>query len=108
MSLFLSEQSRGNSRKNQAIYPYELEITSVNQAFLKNGELMVQNFGCSFAWLYFGTHYSLVEASVFIEVIEKRQDLKIVCIEDITYRHGWISAKKLYELAQPMRKNQYG
>ncbi|MBP5626511.1 MAG: glucose-1-phosphate thymidylyltransferase RfbA [Bacteroidales bacterium] len=86
----------------------ELEITSVNQAFLRDGELRVQTFGRGFAWLDTGTHDSLAEASIFVEVIEKRQGLKVACLEDIAYRQGWISAERLRELAQPMLKNQYG
>ena len=86
----------------------ELEITSVNQAFLNDGELRVQVFGRGFAWLDTGTHDSLAEASTFVEVIEKRQGLKIACLEGIAYRNGWISEEKMRELAEPMRKNQYG
>ena len=86
----------------------ELEITTVNQEFLKDGELKVQTFGRGFAWLDTGTHDSLAEASTFVEVIEKRQGLKIACLEGIAYRHGWISEEKMRELAQPMLKNQYG
>lgn len=86
----------------------ELEITSVNQAFLADGELKVQTLGRGFAWLDTGTHDSLSEASTFIEVIEKRQGLKVACLEDIAYRQGWITADKMRELARPMIKNQYG
>lgn len=86
----------------------ELEITSVNQEYLQQGTLKVQTLGRGFAWLDTGTHDSLSEASVFIEVIEKRQGLKIACLEDIAYRKGWISREKMIELAQPMLKNQYG
>lgn len=86
----------------------ELEITSVNQVFLKEGELKVQTLGRGFAWLDTGTHDSLAEASTFVEVIEKRQGLKIACLEGIAYRHGWIDEAKMRELAQPMLKNQYG
>ena len=86
----------------------ELEITTVNQTFLNDGELTVQTFGRGFAWLDTGTHDSLSEASTFIEVIEKRQGLKIACLEGIAYRKGWISTEKMRELAQPMIKNQYG
>ena len=86
----------------------ELEITSVNQSFLESGELKVQLLGRGFAWLDTGTHDSLSEASTFIEVIEKRQGLKIACLEAIAYRNGWISEQKLREVAQPMLKNQYG
>lgn len=86
----------------------ELEITSVNQEFLKDGELKVQTFGRGFAWLDTGTHDSLSEASTFIEVIEKRQGLKIACLEGIAYSRGWITTEKMRELAQPMIKNQYG
>jgi glucose-1-phosphate thymidylyltransferase len=86
----------------------ELEITTVNQHFLGDGELKVQLLGRGFAWLDTGTHDSLSEASTFVEVLEKRQGLKIGCLEAIAYRHGWIDADKLKELAQPMIKNQYG
>ena len=86
----------------------ELEITSVNQKFLEDGELKVSVFGRGFAWLDTGTHDSLSEASTFIEVIEKRQGLKVACLEGIAYRQGWISTEKMRELAQPMIKNQYG
>ena len=86
----------------------ELEITTVNQQFLEDKELKVQTLGRGFAWLDTGTHDSLSEASTFVEVIEKRQGLKIACLEGIAYRKGWITADKLRELAQPMIKNQYG
>ena len=86
----------------------ELEITTVNQEFLNDGELKVQTLGRGFAWLDTGTHDSLSEASTFIEVIEKRQGLKIACLEGIAYRQGWIDSDKMRELAQPMIKNQYG
>ena len=86
----------------------ELEITSVNQAFLNDGELKVQTLGRGFAWLDTGTHDSLAEASIFVEVIEKRTGLKVGCLEDIAYQNGWLTAEKLRELAQPMLKNQYG
>ena len=86
----------------------ELEITTVNQTFLNDGELTVQTLGRGFAWLDTGTHDSLSEASTFVEVIEKRQGLKIACLEGIAYRKGWISTEKMRELAQPMIKNQYG
>lgn len=86
----------------------ELEITSVNQRFLEDGELKVQTLGRGFAWLDTGTHDSLAEASTYIEVLEKRQGLKVACLEGIAYRKGWITADKLRELAQPMLKNQYG
>lgn len=86
----------------------ELEITTVNQQFLNDKELKVQTLGRGFAWLDTGTHDSLSEASTFIEVIEKRQGLKVACLEGIAYRHGWISEGKMRELAQPMLKNQYG
>ena len=86
----------------------ELEITTVNQEFLKDGELKVQTLGRGFAWLDTGTHDSLSEASTFIEVIEKRQGLKVACLEGIAFRRGWITADKMRELAQPMLKNQYG
>lgn len=86
----------------------ELEITSVNRSFLDDGELRVLTLGRGFAWLDTGTHDSLAEASIFIEVIEKRQGLKIACLEDIAYHNGWIDADKVRELAQPMQKNPYG
>ena len=86
----------------------ELEITSVNQSFLQDGELTLEILGRGFAWLDTGTHDSLAEASTFVEVIEKRQGLKIACLEEIAYKNGWISADKLRELAAPMSKNQYG
>ena len=86
----------------------ELEITSVNQAFLEASQLKVETLGRGFAWLDTGTHDSLSEASTFIEVIEKRQGLKIACLEGIAYEKGWISAEKLRELAAPMAKNPYG
>ena len=86
----------------------ELEITSVNQAFLKDGALKVQTLGRGFAWLDTGTHDSLSEASTFVEVIEKRTGLKVACLEDIAFHHGWITADKLKELAAPMAKNPYG
>lgn len=86
----------------------ELEITTVNQRFLTDGELKVQTLGRGFAWLDTGTHDSLSEASTFIEVIEKRQGLKIACLEGIAFRKGWITADCLREIAKPMLKNQYG
>ncbi|MBQ0122090.1 MAG: glucose-1-phosphate thymidylyltransferase RfbA [Bacteroidales bacterium] len=86
----------------------ELEITTVNQRFLQDGELKVQVFGRGFAWLDTGTHDSLSEASTFVEVIEKRQGLKIACLEGIAYRNGWITEEKMRSLAEPMLKNQYG
>ena len=86
----------------------ELEITDVNREFLKAGELKVQTLGRGFAWLDTGTHDSLSEASTFIEVIEKRQGLKVACLEGIALRKGWITPEKMRELAQPMIKNQYG
>ena len=86
----------------------ELEITTVNQRFLEDRELKVQTLGRGFAWLDTGTHDSLSEASTFIEVIEKRQGLKVACLEGIAFRKGWITADKLREVAQPMLKNQYG
>lgn len=86
----------------------EYEITTVNQEFLKNGELKVALFGRGFAWLDTGTHDSLSEASTYVEVVEKRQGLKIACLEGIAYRKGWISVERMHELAQPMLKNQYG
>ena len=86
----------------------ELEITTVNQRFLADGELKVQTLGRGFAWLDTGTHDSLSEASTFVEVIEKRQGLKIACLEGIAYRKGWITEERMRELAAPMLKNQYG
>ena len=86
----------------------ELEITTVNQEFLHDNELKVQTMGRGFAWLDTGTHDSLSEASTFIEVLEKRQGLKVACLEGIAYRKGWITAEKLREVAQPMLKNGYG
>lgn len=86
----------------------ELEITTVNQEFLKDGELKVQTLPRGFAWLDTGTHDSLAEASIYVEVLEKRQGLKIACLEGIAYRQGWISRDKMAELARPMLKNQYG
>jgi len=86
----------------------ELEITTVNQEFLKEGNLKVQTLGRGFAWLDTGTHDSLAEASTYIEVIEKRQGLKVACLEGIAYRKGWIDEEKMRLLAQPMLKNQYG
>ena len=86
----------------------EYEITTVNQQFLADGELKVQTLGRGFAWLDTGTHDSLSEASTYIEVLEKRQGLKVACLEGIAYRQGWITAERMRELAQPMIKNQYG
>lgn len=86
----------------------EYEITTVNQKFLEDGELKVQTLGRGFAWLDTGTHDSLSEASTYIEVLEKRQGLKVACLEDIAFRHGWISEARMRELAEPMLKNQYG
>lgn len=86
----------------------EYEITSVNQRFLEDGELRVETLGRGFAWLDTGTHDSLSEASTYIEVLEKRQGLKIACLEGIAYEMGWIDREKLRELAAPMARNQYG
>lgn len=86
----------------------ELEITTVNQEFLKDAELKVQTLGRGFAWLDTGTHDSLSEASTFVETIEKRQGLKIACLEEIAYHNGWITKEQIIELAKPMLKNQYG
>ena len=86
----------------------ELEITTVNQEFLEDGELLVQKLGRGFAWLDTGTHDSLSEASTFIEVIEKRQGLKVACLESIAFRNNWITAEELKVIAEPMKKNQYG
>ena len=86
----------------------ELEITTVNQRFLEDGQLKVQVLGRGFAWLDTGTHDSLSDASVYIETVEKRQGLKVACLEEIAFEKGWIDAARLKELAQPMLKNQYG
>lgn len=86
----------------------EYEITTVNQQFLADGQLKVQTLGRGFAWLDTGTHDSLSEASTYVEVVEKRQGLKIACLEEIAFRQGWIDAEKMRQLAQPMIKNQYG
>ena len=86
----------------------EYEITTVNQWFLRDGELKVQTLGRGFAWLDTGTHDSLAEASNYIETIEKRQGLKVACLEGIAYRQGWIDEQRMREIAQPMLKNQYG
>lgn len=86
----------------------ELEITTVNQTYLTQGRLSVRTLGRGFAWLDTGTHDSLADASIFVEVIEKRQGLKIACLEGIAYRHGWISRDQMRRLAEPMLKNQYG
>ena len=86
----------------------ELEITTVNQEFLDAAELKVKTLPRGFAWLDTGTHDSLAEASIYVEVLEKRQGLKIACLEGIAYENGWITADKLRELATPMQKNQYG
>lgn len=86
----------------------EYEITTVNQEYLKRGDLMVKTLPRGFAWLDTGTHDSLAEASIYVEVLEKRQGLKIACLEGIAYRQGWISKEKILEVAQPMIKNQYG
>ena len=86
----------------------ELEITSVNQMFLEDGELKVQLMGRGFAWLDTGTHESLFEASNFIETIEHRQGLKVACLEEIAYRKGWITKEEMLDLAEPMKKNEYG
>ncbi len=86
----------------------ELEITSVNQEFIRRNKLGIQTMGRGFAWLDTGTHDSLSEASIFVEVIEKRQGLKLSCLEGIAYRKGWISREKMQQLAEPMLKNQYG
>ena len=86
----------------------EYEITTVNQEFLRDGELKVQTLGRGFAWLDTGTHDSLSEASTYIEVLEKRQGLKVACLEGIAYRQGWITEERMRELAKPMLKNQYG
>ena len=86
----------------------ELEITSVNQAFLESGELSIETLGRGFAWLDTGTHDSLSEASTFVEVIEKRQGLKVACLEEIAYHQGWLSAEELRRAAEPMKRNQYG
>ena len=85
-----------------------MEITTVNQEFLKDKQLKVQTMARGFAWLDTGTHDSLSEASTFIEVLEKRQGLKVACLEGIAYRQGWITEERMRELAKPMLKNQYG
>ena len=86
----------------------EYEITTVNQVFLEDKELKVQTLGRGFAWLDTGTHDSLSEASTYIEVLEKRQGLKVACLEGIAFRQGWIDEEKMRKLAEPMLKNQYG
>ena len=86
----------------------ELEITSVNQTYLEQGNLSLQKLGRGFAWLDTGTHESLSEASTFIEVVEKRQGLKVACLEEIAYRQGWIDRQSLLRQAEPMKKNDYG
>ncbi|MPN52072.1 Glucose-1-phosphate thymidylyltransferase 1 [bioreactor metagenome] len=86
----------------------ELEITDVNKAYLEKGTLSVELMGRGFAWLDTGTHESLLEASTFIETIEKRQNLKVACLEEIAYRMGYITKEQLFALAQPLKKNQYG
>ena len=86
----------------------ELEITDINQKYLEEGKLSVELMGRGFAWLDTGTHESLLEASTFIETIEKRQNLKVACLEEIAYRMGYINQKQLIALAQPVKKNQYG
>ena len=86
----------------------ELEITSVNQAFLESGELSIETLGRGFAWLDTGTHDSLSEASTFVEVLEKRQGLKVACLEEIAYHQGWLRAEELRRVAEPMKRNQYG
>ncbi|MCQ2009540.1 glucose-1-phosphate thymidylyltransferase RfbA [Sporolactobacillus sp. STSJ-5] len=86
----------------------ELEITSVNEEYLKQGKLSVELLGRGFAWLDTGTHESLLDASLFIQTVEKRQSLKVACLEEIAYRKGYINTEKLYELAQPLKKNGYG
>ena len=86
----------------------ELEITDINKAYLNRGDLSVEIMGRGFAWLDTGTHESLLEASLFIETIEKRQNLKVACLEEIAYRMGYITEEQVLSLAQPLRKNQYG
>ena len=86
----------------------ELEITDINQKYLEKGKLSVELMGRGFAWLDTGTHESLLEASTFIETIEKRQNLKVACLEEIAYRMGYINQEQLIALAQPLKKNQYG
>ena len=86
----------------------ELEITDINQIYLQNGDLDIRLMGRGFAWLDTGTHDSLAEASIFVEVIEKRQGLKVACLEEIAFKQGWIDEKRLEQVALPMIKNQYG
>ena len=86
----------------------ELEITDVNRAYLERGQLHVEMMGRGMAWLDTGTHESLLQASNFVETLEQRQGLKIACLEEVAYRKGWISAEQLAELAEPMKKNDYG
>jgi len=86
----------------------ELEITTVNQMYLEEGRLKLETMGRGYAWLDTGTHESLLEASTFIETIEKRQGLKVACLEEIAYEMGYINREQLIELAQPLKKNQYG
>src|SRR5699024_11981284 len=86
----------------------ELEITDINKAYLERGDLAVEVMGRGFAWLDTGTHESLLEASTFIETIEKRQNLKVACLEEIAYRMGYIGKEQLVELTKPLKKNQYG
>ena len=107
-SLLLPQPSGGHSRRIKPSARGELEITTVNQEFLKEGDLKVQTLPRGFAWLDTGTHDSLAEASIYVEVLEKRQGLKIACLEGIAYRQGWISRERMIEIAGPMLKNQYG
>ena len=107
-TVLLPEQSGLRGQIDRALLRGELEITSVNQRFLADEELKVQTLGRGFAWLDTGTHDSLSEASIFVEVLEKRQGVKIACLEEIAYRNGWISEEKLREVAEPMLRNQYG
>ena len=106
--VFLSEQGGGRGQEYQAIRPWRAGDHYREPVFLKDGELKVQLLGRGFAWLDTGTHDSLSEASTFVEVIEKRQGLKVACLEEIAFKQGWIDEKRLEQVALPMIKNQYG
>lgn len=105
---FYPKGAAGIAKNVQPSLRGELEITSVNQEYLKNQSLNVKLLGRGGAWLDTGTHESLSEASSFVEVIEKRQGLKIACLEEIAYNKGWITTEDMYRIAEPMKKNQYG